>query len=283
VVSGYAQQPFMMGIKTHELQWAAEVGAVNPTGFAALRDEAAAWVQSAGYDPVTQGFLYCRVMQACEPVTSTPASPLFDYRTPNISYGLAPSSISMARQLTAEANVAIPVYYAANLTAAAKTWGDTVYGSLWGYPPYTASGYYSSPYQGSNLADVNLASYKWTGFNFGMGMAHQWPAARLGGVQPAAPAMTAVAFNLTNHAGAASAEVTVTAPSGATAQYVCSTSPCSVSLDRRQGAHWVQVAYLNSSGTLLSADPPLLIEPGAATPWSVTLRGVKAGGGFVAP
>jgi hypothetical protein len=29
------------------------------------------------------------------------------------------------------------------------------------------------------LSNVSLGAYKWTGFFFGMGMAHQWPAVRV--------------------------------------------------------------------------------------------------------
>lgn len=257
ILPGYVQQPFMMGIKTNELRWASQVAGVNPSGFAALETQAATWIRSTGYDPVTQGLFYGRVMQACEPVTTPPASVAFDSRTPGCNNGLSPGYVSVARTLVAEGNAALSAYYLANPSAAAKSWGDTAYGSLWGNAPYTASGFYTDTVQGSTQQDSYLSSYKWTGYYFGMGMAHQWPAARLGGVAPAQMRTVYVGFN---QAAGASARMIVTAPSGASVTYQCgSVSPCAVQVDDRQGSHWLQIQYLSAGGQILSqADPQLL-------------------------
>ena len=257
---GYVQQPYMMGIKTNELRWASQVSAVNPSGFATLEAQAATWGYTTGYDPVTQGFFYGRVMQECEPVTIPPASPLFDSRTPACNNGIDPNYISQARALTGEGNSILSAYYLSNPTDAARAWGDTAYGSVWGYGPYTAPGFYSDSVQGSNTGDNYLGSYKWTGFYFGMGMAHQWPAARVGGLAPPKPRTLYVSFN---QSAGATTKMIVTAPSGAVATYECgSASPCAIQVDDRQGAHWLKMQYLSVGGKVLAqADPQLLTGP----------------------
>jgi hypothetical protein len=256
-VLAFSQQPYMMGIKTNELRWASQVPEVNPSGFAALEAAAATWVYSTGYDPVTQGLFYARVMQSCEPVTIPPASPLFDSRTPGCNNGLNPDYISQARALTGEGNSVISAYYQSNPTPQAKSWGDLIYGSVWGYGPYTAPGYYSDGIQGSNLSDNYIGSYKWTGFYFGMGMAHQWPAARLGGVAPPKPRTVYQSYNTST---GVAARMYVTAPSGAVTTYVCTASPCAIQVDDRQGGHWLAIQYLSSTGQVVAQTDPQLLS-----------------------
>ncbi len=50
------------------MKFASQIGdpAIS-TGYAALATEAATWIRSTGYDPVTQGLHYGRIMEACEP------------------------------------------------------------------------------------------------------------------------------------------------------------------------------------------------------------------------
>ena len=52
----------------------------------------------------------------------------------------------------------------------------------------------------------------------------------------------------------------MTQPSSATPQYLCSSSPCQVIVDARQGAHWAQIDYLSSTGQVLSSPPPILLS-----------------------
>ena len=150
----------------------------------------------------------------------------------------------------------ISAYYQANPTPVAKAWGDMIYGSVWGYGPYTAAGYYSDSYQGSNLTDNYLGGYKYTGFYFGMGMAHQWPAARLGGV---APAKLRTVYQAYNTAAGVSAIMFVTAPSGAVMSYTCTASPCAIQVDDRQGSHWLTIQNLSAGGQVVSQSTPQLL------------------------
>ena len=182
-LAGYGQQPFMLGIKTTAMVWASHNSdSALGSQFASLAADAGEWIHDMGFDPVTQGLYYGRLFGACEPQTEPTRNPVFDYRTPNCNYGLNPSAIRAARVLTAETSQALRVYYEASPTADRKQWGDLAYGSIWGYCPYTKPGFYCDEnYVRDEVSDGAMGSYKWPGFFFGMGMAHQWPAVRLEG------------------------------------------------------------------------------------------------------
>ena len=264
VLAGFGQQPYMLGIKITQMQYASQsddpaLGA-NYTALAAL---AADWLHDVGFDAATQGLNYGRIMQACEPVTVPPPGSTFDVRTPGCNFGLNPASIRTGRVLTAEASQALRIYYQAHPTPEAKAWGDMAYGSIWGYAPYTTGGVYTDTnYVRDENSDASLGSYKWTGFFFGMGMAHQWPAVRLGGVAQPRFRMAYLDFD---HSLAAKSQIVVTAPSGAKSTFACEPKlPCEVRVDDRQGAHWYRIQYLSPMGKLLfQSEPRLLDGPGS--------------------
>ena len=253
-LSGFGQQPYMLGIKAHAFNWASQND--DPTisaGYAALLPLAAAWGYSTGYDPSTQGQHYGRVFGQCEPYPTAPASPAFGYREVECNYGTDPASTRAARVLTAETSSTMRAQYEAVPTPTVKAWGDTAYGSIWGYAPYTTGGVYSdSNYVRDENSDVSLGAYKWTGFFFGMGMAHQWPAVRLGGVAAAINRTAKVGFSLP--AGATKTRFSSTAPTGATTVWAtCATSPCTLTLDARQGNHLMLVEYLSAADAVLAS------------------------------
>lgn len=266
VLAGFGQQPYMLGMKTLQMKYAAQSGDAGvAASYTAMSAAAAGWVHDHGFDPVTLGMNYGRVFQACEPVPKPPDAPQFSARTPGCNFGLDPNSIRAARVLTAEATNALRAYYEANPGPDARDWGDTTYGAIWGYQPYTNPGVYSDDYYVKDEnSDISLGAYKWTGFFFGMGMSHQWPAVRLGGVQPLSTANLKINLNLAGVQGATSALIRVTAPSGAQNDFPCSSSPCQITIDRRQGAHWYQVTYFSGTGQALKSEPPELISPAGA-------------------
>jgi hypothetical protein len=94
-----------------------------------------------------------------------------------------------------------------------------------------------------------------------MGMSHQWPAVRLGGVAP--PKYRSVSLQIKpGDAAAKKTRVWVTAPSGEVKAYPCeSLSACDVTVDDRQGSHWYVVQYLSADGTVLSQSDPALTAP----------------------
>ena len=136
---------------------------------------------------------------------------------------------------------------------------DLTRGDQWYTFQFARQGY-ASPFPGDGYFAEVIDPCCWTYSNekgygqvFGVGQAHQWPAARLGGVSPPIPQTVSVDLDL---GSAASARVTVTQPSSATTQYLCSSSPCQVEVDARQGAHWAQIDYLSITGDVLSSASP---------------------------
>jgi hypothetical protein len=259
VLAGFGQQPYMLGIKLFQMRLASQNDdATMASNYASLAAQAAKWIHDVGYDPVTQGLHYGRIYAACEPLTFPPPNSAFTARTPGCNNGLDPASIRTARVLTAEASQALRTYYESNPTPEAKTWGDTAYGSIWGNPVYTTGGVYSdSNYVRDENSNSSLAAYKWTGFFFGMGMVHQWPAVRLGGVQAARYRNV----NLDVPQGvAAKAQISVTAPSGAVKVYACPAASCEVTVDDRQGTHWYRIQHLSADGKVVSESKPALID-----------------------
>jgi hypothetical protein len=260
-LAGYGQQPFMLGIKILQMKLASQLpdGALS-SAYAVLAAQAASWIHDVGYDQVTQGMHYARGMQACEPDTVPPPGSAFTARTPGCNNGLEPNGIRAARTLTAEVSQALRVYYESNPTEAAKAWGDVAYGSIWGNPILTTGGVYTDPnYVRDENSNGSLGAYKWTGFFFGMGMAHQWPAVRLGGVM--APRIRRVNLEVKPQALAAKARISVTAPSGKVRVFSCGlAAQCEVEVDDRQGGHLYRVQYLAADGKMISQSAPAIID-----------------------
>lgn len=81
-------------------------------------------------------------------------------------------------------------------------------------------------------------------------MSHRWPAVRLGGAQPPRPRKVLVSVKMADVA--ASVTIVVTAPSGAETVFACSSDPCEITVDDRQGTHLYRIQYSSSSGKVLN-------------------------------
>jgi hypothetical protein len=247
---GYGQIVFLNGVNTFAMNLASlgATGAAS-TGFADLTKGAANWILTAGFNPLNGGLNYARGFGHCEPLL-----------VPRLGcmYGTDPGAAVAARTLNGEAQNAVRLAYQANPTAANLRFGDQFYGAQWGKPGYGNPPYSDGLYLNTLDSDATF-SYKWIGFLFGIGMSHQWPAVRLGGVKPPVPVMPSVSFNLSGVPGAVSVLIKVTEPSGAVTFFPCSASPCSVQADARQGAFWYQILYLDVRGKgRLQAEPDII-------------------------
>ena len=254
---GRGTQTFMAGIKTLQMRYAGQV--YNP--YQSLDQAIANWIGTTGFDAAgTKGIYYGRVFPQCEPALTDSGITDTAYINNCIENAYNPDGVEQARARNSEAQNAMTVMYLANPTAANQATGDMFYGAAFGATGYTANGYWSDGLTASNLDDVSLGAYKWPGFFFGIGMAHQWPAARLGGVAPPQNRTVSIGLNLSS---GLSASILVTAPSGAKTLFQCgTTSPCAVTVDDRQGRHWFQIGYLSSAGNIVSqSDPDLLSAP----------------------
>jgi hypothetical protein len=79
-------------------------------------------------------------------------------------------------------------------------------------------------------------------------------------VQAAQPRAVFVGFDLGSVPSAVSVQILVTAPSGAQATYACSSSPCEVSVDDRQGSHLYRMNYLSQSGHMVAQSQSTLLD-----------------------
>lgn len=176
-LAGKGQQPYMLSIKAFGFTLAKQLDATLGTHFGTLLDLAATWVSNTGYDPEVKGMRYGTNFQSCEPAAQGVAGSF--YKQPGCSYGLDIFSQIAARMLNGEASRA----FVANTTNR-LTRGTEAYSALWcstnfndplfAVPPCDSSAP-GDNLGASNLADPNLNGGKWSGFFFGMGMAHQWP------------------------------------------------------------------------------------------------------------
>jgi hypothetical protein len=271
-VTGFAVQPFMLGIRQYAWLQAQQATATTQPSvsaqFASLRNDAGIYERSV-YDPAA-GANYYGIQPACDPITLASMGNAACYggyppTGPGAAYSYAAERVN-----TIENSMSLIDYYAAqNGSPASIAWGDLMYGNCMGNPAYTVPGFYAatdgntcdSPNGNLNSSTAwGIGAGKWYGFFFGIGASWRWPAARLGGVQPAQPRAVFVGFDLSSVASAASVEVVVTAPSGAQTSYACSASPCQVTVDDRQGSHVYQMNYLSENGRVLAQSRPALLD-----------------------
>lgn len=179
-IAGYGEDSFMLGgIK----EYAFVIGSRNPDStiashFLSLAQAAAGWMKTTGYDPQTQGINYGRVFQSCEPF-STWSTALVMFRTDGCQSGMKDDlGIRTARAINGEAaSNSLSVQYAVD---GMVSYQNTAYGSIWGYGPYTAMGYYNDVnYVRDEVSNGSLQAFKYPGFYFGMGQGDQWPATLL--------------------------------------------------------------------------------------------------------
>lgn len=268
---GFGQQPFMLGIKTYGMNLLANQTvpalAAYTAPYKAFTEDAASWIWTVGMDQQLYTTNYGRIFQEVEPANTVPSGTSMQWKSPNATYGGNLNDLSPAREQNAETAAAHAIYYANNPTAANRALGDKYYGAVWGFCPWTTGRVFCDPWStaananASNLLDGYIHAGKWTGFFTGMGMTHRWPAVRLGGVNPVNLRRVVLPVRFGDMPSATSANIIVTAPSGAKTIFPCSSQTCAIAVDDRQGSHLYQVQYLSSSGAVLSESAPATVAP----------------------
>jgi len=272
-ITGFAVQPFMLGIRQYAWlqakQAAAQTQAAVSAEFAAFQRKAGIY-EHAAFDSVA-GANYYGIQPACQPITlASMGSGVCYSGTPPTGLPGANYSYTAERVNTIENSMSLTDYYLSQGgSSSAIAWGDMMYGNCMGNPIYTTDGVYTAT-DGNTCDSANgnlnastswgIGAGKWYGFFFGMGASWRWPAQRLGGAESARLRDVLLAFDLGSVPSAASAEIVVTAPSGAETTYACSSSPCKVTVDDRQGSHLYHTNYLSQSGHVLSQSMVALIE-----------------------
>jgi hypothetical protein len=274
-VTGFAVQPFMLGIRQYAWLQAQQASAETQPWvsgeFAALRLDAGVYEHNA-YDPVA-GANYYAIQAACNPITLASMGNGVCYSGyPPTGLPGANYSYTAERVNTIENSMSLTDYYFSQEGSPdAVEWGDLMYGNCMGNPLYTAYGAYAasdgntcdSPNGNLNASNSwGIGAGKWYGFFFGIGASWRWPAQRLGGVESAQRRAVLLAYDPGSVPSADRAEIVVTAPSGAETTYVCTSSPCEVTVDDRQGSHLYHTNYLSQSGQVLERSMTALIENG---------------------
>jgi hypothetical protein len=271
-IGGYGQQPYMLGITVTSMKLASSI---NDGSYGAnwlnLAQNSASWLWNNTYDPYSQGIQYGVIYGGCD--QKVPVSTSYGWVTGTgegnqggCQYDATPlGGKDSARGIAVEALSSFRVFYEANPTPIIRTFGDTVYGSIFANAAYTTGGVYSAPdnLPGSNQGPGSLSSYKWPGFYFGMGLSHQWPAVRLGGVLPAVNRRLDIGVCLGACPGAVqhatSVDVVATAPNSAVTTTNCSSSPCAIIADARQGNYVIALKYKSRGGKILAQSDPEIV------------------------
>lgn len=187
-IGSFGQQSFMIGgPKTNQMNWASQnADATISAGYMTILPLVGEWYNAYGWDSLNanHGTFYNVVAEACGGPTDVPAGSFGSMHGWQGcgSNGLAAGSATVARVNSAEGGAAMIQYFLANPTPARRAAVDTFYGAIFGYKPYCDSSILSTcdGTVASQLDDLSLSIFKWTGFYDGMGgfFTNSWPAVR---------------------------------------------------------------------------------------------------------
>ena len=259
VVTGWGGQPFINGILGLAFEFTAKaLGDTDPANARRAHNynlSIARWEMNVGYRPEMKGMEYIAGSVECPPPIPESAT----WCTGN-------STASQARTLSAESLRSVMLAYADSTDSGLLAFGDTLYNAM-----YAKAGYCSAVWpicvpDGQYVTDfnsglgwymsgdpVNDKWHKYFGMLFGIGAGSDWPAYRIGGARTRKGRLIRVAFNMVSVPGVASVRVTTIAPDGEVVETPCASSPCTVTIDERQGDHIFQLEYLAADGAVLAS------------------------------
>jgi hypothetical protein len=258
-IPGVGTQPFLLGIFAMAMDFASKaLATTDPVNSAHYRQfviDIANWERDYGYWPSTKGMYYM--------VNTIPCQPPISDNNSRCTYN---NTVGQARTLNAEAWRAVMAGYAYTRDSSLLAIGDTLYNANFAKPGTCPSGSTvclpDGEYQGgfddgngwsmTGTPPVGQA-HKYFGMFFGIGAGAAWPAYRIGGPQGVTRRQVYVGFNGARIPGAAGVRATATAPDGESIQVSCSSSPCAVPIDARQGEHIFRIEYLSHTGAVLAA------------------------------
>jgi hypothetical protein len=242
---GYGSQPFMVGIQNRAFYLVNQLLASNNPATSQPYDPVNAnlasgytlsnanWFATTGLNSNTKGLYYGRAFVDCEP--------------PSKAYPGCDSGLYADRELNGEGlNVATTAYILNPGAASIKTLGDLMMSAMFSCTP-AAPGYDGVCIQGDQAVPTGFmysggAQHKWWGYYWGIGANWSWASARLGGVSPPIPRVVQVSLNL---GIATQAVLTLVRPDGTSSQVTCTSSPCAVTIDAREGDHLLSINYLD--------------------------------------
>jgi len=241
---GYGSQPYATG---GLLPWgfnlaAQAVATYDPAASDTLHGYAANlanWVKNDAYISAENGMAYWIGSSRCiAPLTGL---------TPGCT-----TDTTSARQLALEPIRGLTSVYQNHPDSSTKSFIDLLYSGEWNRSdPNHLSGYDDGGYYMSGTPPANQSS-KAFGQAFGVSSLSNWPAIRLGGVAQPNNIGVSISFNLASVPNSTATAVTITAPDGVTNATLCTVSPCSATIDARQGAHLIEIDYVSGGGAVLA-------------------------------
>ncbi len=262
-LTGFGNQPYQVGIQNRAFYFISQaLAGYDPPSAASAAQftlSNAYWIATTGFNSTNKGLYYGRVFPNCEP--------------PSKAYSFCDSGLLGDRELNGEGmNVAIAAY-ALNFATfgqssdgskanAIRLLGDAMMSAM-----YSVPGDASAPgYDGTNILGdqypngyqyTGNGQHKWFGFYWGIGGGWSWASTRLGGVTPPAPRTIQVSPDFQ----VSSLDVlTVTRPDGSSSQVNCTSSPCSVVIDSRQGDHLLLTRYFDAAGNVVKPPQQVIIK-----------------------
>jgi hypothetical protein len=257
---GYGNQPFMNGILNRGFYFTnlalASSDPTNAANAAAFTLSNALWMINYGVNMTqqggftTDGLYYGRDFVTCEPMTA--------------QYPFCDSGLDADRLLNGEGlNVVTTAYLLHPDIPVLKTFGDVLMSAMFscttGSIDYTGYCTQSDFSPAGGYLYGATTQHKWWGYYWGVGGNWSWASARQGGLLPPAPRVIQQSLNFQN---ATQAVVTVTHPDSTSSQTTCTSSPCALTVDAREGDHLFSVQYLDSSNHLLrsQAQTPIRLQ-----------------------
>ncbi len=247
---GYTWQPYMTGILNQSYWWVAlALAASDPTNAA----NAATWAQNnanamanTGLNTTIQSGYVTKGPYYAIGITCVGAGVGVAYYAAGCDSGMLGD-----RELNSEAlNVATIAARFNPASAISITLGNTMIAAM-----YAQTG--ESGFDGANILGdlvnpgfmyVGNAQHKWFGAFWGVGADWSWASTRLGGLRPPIPRVVQVSLDFQM---ASQAVLTVVRPDGTSSQVTCTSSPCAVSIDSREGDHILSIKYLNPTNQVL--------------------------------
>lgn len=257
--TGWGGQPFINGILGLAFEFTARaIGDTDPANAALAHNYTLAiarWEMNVGYRPAVKGMQYLAGSVDCLP-------PIPESSTWCTGGGTA----SQARTLSAESLRSVMLAYAYSKDPTLLAFGDTLYNAMYAKTGYCSTGSPICVPDGQYLADLNSGIgwyvtgdpmndkwHKWFGMFFGIGAGSDWPAYRIGEARPRIGRPIRVAFNMAGVPAAAAVRVIAIAPNGEEIETSCASSPCTVTIDDRQGDYIFQLEYLSAGGAVLAS------------------------------
>ncbi|MCC6264693.1 MAG: hypothetical protein IT169_14035 [Bryobacterales bacterium] len=254
---GNGTQPFMMGIVAWAQYLAADaLDGYNNTAAAnyrAIGSKSVDWIWNYGRNPATKGLRYGVEFSNCTSMDFPSA------------YGCWENDSNYERAYNIETIGAFARRYLVSRDPSDLAMGDTQYTDTYaktGYAtPFAGDGHWNTATDEGSYNFSYALQTKNYGQAWGIGGGQTWPAARLGGASRPIPREMSLGFLLSSVQGAVAARIRTTSASGLVETTICgNTSPCRLTLDRRQAAYWMVMEYISSTGAVLAASEPQVIR-----------------------